>query len=244
MGNEKDADLARAWEENALDWARWARTPGHDSYWRFHRSRFLELVPPPGRLTLDLGCGEGRLSRDLRALGHRVAAIDASPTLARLAAEADPELEVHVADAAGLPLPDGAADLAVAFMSLQDMDDLDGAVREAARVLAPCGRFLAAVVHPLNSAGAFLGEEPDSAFAITDSYFERRRYSERMERDGLRMTFESRHWTFEDYFQCLRGAGFVVERVREIPDEGDARWRRIPLFLHLRATRANASQPG
>jgi 2-polyprenyl-3-methyl-5-hydroxy-6-metoxy-1,4-benzoquinol methylase len=51
------------------------------SYERFHRDRFLELVPQPGRLTLDIGCGEGRLSRDLNAHGHTVIRVDGSPTM-------------------------------------------------------------------------------------------------------------------------------------------------------------------
>ena len=178
-------ELRDAWEENALDWARWAREPGHDSYWHFHRARFLELVPPPGRLTLDLGCGEGRLARDLKGLGHRVVAVDSSPTLARLAAEADPELQVVVADAAALPFPDRAADVAVAFMSLMDMDDMEAAIAEAARVLERGGRFCVAVVHPINSAGQFASRDDDSPFVLEGSYFDRRRYSDRLERAGL-----------------------------------------------------------
>jgi hypothetical protein len=58
--------LRQAWDDQAENWLRWARTPGHDSYWRFHGRRFLELIPEPGRLTIDVGAGEGRLSRDLR----------------------------------------------------------------------------------------------------------------------------------------------------------------------------------
>src|SRR6266516_7187462 len=69
------------WERQAESWVRWAREPGHDSYWRFHRDRFLELLPPPGRLTVDVGGGEGRLARDLKAHGHTVLAIDRSPTM-------------------------------------------------------------------------------------------------------------------------------------------------------------------
>src|SRR6266508_1607388 len=141
--------LSDFWEGQAERWVRWAREPGHDTYRCFHRDRFLELVPPAGRLTVDVGCGEGRLARDLKALGHRVVAVDASPTLVLLAREADPELEVHLADAAELPLPDGHADLVVAFMSLGDIDDMAGAVREMARVLEPGGRLCVAVVHPI-----------------------------------------------------------------------------------------------
>jgi hypothetical protein len=53
--------LSEHWERHAADWTRWAREPGRDSYRRFHRDRFLVLVPAPGRLTLDVGCREGRL---------------------------------------------------------------------------------------------------------------------------------------------------------------------------------------
>src|SRR5205809_3093463 len=108
--------LRDAWEQHAPDWVRWAREPDHDSYWRFHRDRFLELVPPPGRLTLDIGCGEGRLTRDLTALGHRTIGIDASEGMIDAARAESPELELLHADAAHLPLDEGVADLAVAFM--------------------------------------------------------------------------------------------------------------------------------
>ena len=53
-------DLRAAWEMRAEQLIAWFRTPEHDSYWRYHREQFLELLPPPGRLTLDIGCGEGR----------------------------------------------------------------------------------------------------------------------------------------------------------------------------------------
>src|SRR5262249_30767550 len=153
------SDLRRAWEENARDFIEWARTPGHDSYWRFHRDLFLEIVPPPGRRTLDLGCGEGRLSRDLKRLGHDVVGVDASPTMVAAARDADPEIDVRLADAAALPFGDDSFDCVVAFMSLQDVDDFEGAIDEGARVLEPDGRFCIAIVHPLSSAGRFEGEE-------------------------------------------------------------------------------------
>jgi len=59
------------WEEQAKNWIAWARKPNFDSYWRY-RDEFFELVPPPGTATVDVGCGEGRVSRDLTARGHTV----------------------------------------------------------------------------------------------------------------------------------------------------------------------------
>jgi 2-polyprenyl-3-methyl-5-hydroxy-6-metoxy-1,4-benzoquinol methylase len=74
-------DLSESWETHAGEWITWARAAGHDSYWRFHRDQFLRLLPPPGRRTVDIGCGEGRLTRHLKSLGHAVVGIDASRSL-------------------------------------------------------------------------------------------------------------------------------------------------------------------
>lgn len=125
-----------AWEANAKDWIAWSRAPAHDSYWRFHRDAFLPLVPTPGRLTLDIGCGEGRVGRDLTRLGHQVIGIDGSPMMAKAAAtHPDSGEVVLLGDAAAPPLQDAIADCAVAFMSLQDIDQMEVAVKEIARVL-------------------------------------------------------------------------------------------------------------
>ena len=241
---EDATDLRGAWEANAADWVAVARAPGHDSYWLYHREQFLELLPPPGRLTLDVGCGEGRLSRDLKALGHSVAGVDASPTMVEAAAAADPSIDVHLADGADLPYLDGCADLVVAFMSLQDMTDAAEAIREAHRVLVPGGRFCFAIVHPLGSAGRFSGYEPDDPFVITGSYLARFRYRDSVERDGLKMAFESEHRPIQWYFAALESAGFLVERLREtelpehaVTEPRNRRWQRLPLFLHIRAVK-------
>ena len=235
------ADLRASWEENAKAFIEWARKPAFDSYWQFHRDQFLELLPPPCR-TLDLGCGEGRLSRDLKALGHDIVGIDASPTMVMAAREADPEIDVQLADAASLPLPDSSFDLVVSFMSLQDVDDYERAMGEAARVLVPSGRLCLAVVHPLNSAGSFEGDDADSPFVIRDSYLESSYYRDNVVRDGLEMKFVSAHRPLQAYSDALARAGFLIERLREtdVPEEairrpGSRRWQRLPLFLHVRA---------
>jgi ubiquinone/menaquinone biosynthesis C-methylase UbiE len=229
--------LRERWEEQAPNWIRWAREPGFDEYWRFHREALLASLPPPGRLTLDLGCGEGRVARDLRALGHRVIGVDPAPTMIAAARTADPEGEYLEADAAALPFQDGAADLAVAFMSLMDMDDMAGAVREVARVLGPSGLFVVAVVHPVNSAGRFLSREADAPYAIS-SYLGSRLYADEVERDGIELTFHSTHFTLEDYSRAFEAAGLAFTKVRELYDDENPRWSRVPLFLRWTAVRA------
>lgn len=233
--------LRDAWESEADHWLAWARAPGHDSYWRFHRDRFLELLPEPAGMTLDVGCGEGRLARDMTNRGYEVIGLDASPTMIGHAQAADPGGDYRVADGASLPFVDASISLVIAFMSLQDMDDMEGAVHEAARVLAPGGRLCVALVHPINSAGRFESRTLDAPFVLRESYFHLSRYSIEVERDGLRMTFNSYHRPLQAYTAALASAGLLVERFAEVADSsappGD-RWQRIPLFLHLRAIRA------
>jgi len=228
--------LVGAWEANADDWTVWARQPGHDSYWTFHRDVFLGLIPPPAGLALDVGCGEGRVARDLAEAGHRVVALDAAPTMARRAAEAGGLAGVLRADATALPVSDAAVDLVVAFMSLHDMDDMAGAVREIGRVLRPGGRLCFAVVHPLNEAGSFATDALDAEFVIAGDYFARRRTTWAQEKNGMRMTFEAMHRPIGDYFAALAAAGLRTEALREVR-AGGGRWRRIPWFVDARAVR-------
>jgi SAM-dependent methyltransferase len=240
-------ELSRAWDEHAEKWIAWARKPGHDSYWVFHRDVFLELVPPPSGQTLDLGCGEGRFSRDLAALGHDVVGVDASPALLAAARETAPEIEVHEADAAALPFEDASFGLVVGFMSLQDVENFEGAIRECGRVLSPGGRLCLAVVHPINSAETRRQEDGESPLVIEGSYLGSFSYAQTVVRDGLEMTFASVHRPLEAYTEALAGSGFVIERIREprLPDHAirrarSPRWQRFPLFLHVRALKPAA----
>jgi SAM-dependent methyltransferase len=233
-------ELSDAWGENAEDFIRWAREPGHDSYWQFHRDQFLPLLPEPPLRTLDLGCGEGRLTRHLAGMGYDVRGVDLQPAMIDAARRADPSMRFDLADAAALPYPDTSFDLVVAFLTLMDMDDMPGAVRESARVLVPGGRLCLAVVHPINAAGAF----EDLSFVISGSYLDSSIYREAASHNGLDMTFVGRHVPLETYVDALADAGFVIERLREptVPEhavhsECDRRWQRIPLFLHIRALR-------
>lgn len=233
--------LSDGWEQEAANWIRWARTPGHDSYWRFHRDQFLALLPAPGKLTIDIGCGEGRLPRDLKRLGYNVIGIDVTPALIDAARKLDPAGDYRCASATQLPLSDKSCDLVTAFMSLHDVDDLKTAVAEISRVLIDTGVAAIAIVHPLNSAGRFKDRSPTSPFLIENTYLGEFVYASDESRDGLRMTFHSRHRPIDTYSRALEAAGFVIEAVREhpVPDEAieserSKRWQRVPLFLHLR----------
>jgi SAM-dependent methyltransferase len=232
-----------SFEGQARSWLSWARTPDHDASWQYRDAFFDELLPPPGRLTLEVGCGEGRVARDLAAHGHTVVALDASPTLAATAAAADPAGSYLVADAAALPFGDSSFDLVVAYNSLMDVDDMPAAVAEAARVLQPGRPLCICVTHPIADAGRFQSTEPDAPFLIAGSYLGRHRVDEPFERNGLQMHFTGWRYPLEAYARALEDASLLIERLREpaapttalSTRTGYERWQRLPNFLHVRA---------
>ena len=57
------------------EWIAWARTPNHDAFWAY-RDFLLEFIGRGNSDALDVGCGEGRVSRELKALGYKVTACD------------------------------------------------------------------------------------------------------------------------------------------------------------------------
>jgi SAM-dependent methyltransferase len=240
--------LRDAWDTHAKEWIDWVRAPDQpDSYWRFHRKRFLPLVPTAGRLTLDIGCGEGRVARDLEKRGHKVLGVDWSFTMCQAAAThwEDP-CRVIVGDAAKLPLADASADCAVAFMSLQDIDDLLGAVKEIARVLADGRKLVLAIVHPMYSGGTFSpdGGTPDENFVIQRSYFQPELCISSDSRDSLTVTFYRQHRPLQAYAKALLEAGFSIDQLHELTDEDQGKpLHRVPMFLDILATRLPRERP-
>ncbi len=224
--------LRDRWDERARDWAAFARTPGHDIYHeQVNFPPFLDLLPPPGRRTLDLGCGEGRVGAELVRRGHELVGVDSSPRMVELARERH---EAAVADAAGLPFQDAAFDLVVAYMSLMNMDDIDAAVQEAARVLERGGRFCFATLHPVFVTGDWAEPGVEDSPLVIERYFDAPTKVWESDRAGIRMVFHDRRIPLGTYTHALERAGLLIESMREIPSR---RHPRFPLFLHVRTVK-------
>jgi ubiquinone/menaquinone biosynthesis C-methylase UbiE len=209
------------WVEEARAWAAWAKQ-GDDGF-----SEFRALVPPPGRATLDLGCGEGRFARALAADGHAVTGVDVSAELVELARADDPAGEYLVADAEALPFADATFDLVVAFNVLSCVGDLGQAVHETERVLSSGGRLCASVVHPMYTGG----RRADGAWAIGAEYMGEHLHRERVRRDAVELTFANVHRPLGAYTEALERSGLLIDALRE------QEWELVPMFLYLRATK-------
>jgi ubiquinone/menaquinone biosynthesis C-methylase UbiE len=230
---------AGEWEPDAEKWVSWARTPGFDAYWYFRDAFFDSILPAPGRRTLEIGCGEGRVTRDLVARGHTAVAVDTAVTLVRYAHDADTVGRYGVADSAVLPFPDGAFDVVVAYNALQVVGDMERTVAEAARVLTTGGALCACIAHPVTDLGDFT--EETARFMVRPDYRERRRVDQTEHVDGHTMTFRGWTYSLEHYSMALEAAGLRIDALREpspAADERYERWQSVPLFLNFRAVKS------
>jgi SAM-dependent methyltransferase len=200
-----------------------------------------------GRAVLDLGCGFGWFCRWARAQGAaRVRGIDVSENmLTRARAEtADPAIVYARADLENDALPDGPFDLAYGSLVLHYIEHLDrlfGAVRDA---LAPGGRFVFSVEHPIYTAPSRPGWVTLDGRGIwpVDSYLIEGTRST----DWLAKGVLKQHRTVGHYVTALLRHGFVLTHLEEWgPDDAQiaahpefADERHRPPFLLIGAARA------
>ena len=234
------------WRRIAREWSLWARTPGHDAFWAY-RGALAAFIGRGEGDALDLGCGEGRVSRELTALGWRVTATDIVAELVEAAAEAGSARAYAVADAAALPFPDGRFRLVTAYNLLMNVTDVPACVAEMGRVLAPDGTLVLSIVHPFFDRGTFSAPDPDAPLVIEGSYFGRQRFEAVEERAGLRMHFAGWSQPLEAYAAALEAAGLAITALREPRPDTERqdlqRAMRLPMFLWLKARRLPPGAP-
>lgn len=99
-----------------------------------------------GLRILDVGCGEGRLVRMLRARGAEPEGLDPVPRLIELARIRCPDAKWHLGRAEDLEL--SGFDWVVCYLSLIDVADLEQSVASCTRALKPGGRLLNITLSP------------------------------------------------------------------------------------------------
>ena len=185
---------------------------------------------------LDVGCGEGRFCRILKARGISVTGIDSSPPLLDAATRRDPSGEYHLASAEQLPFDDGCFDLVVSYMSLCDIPEFRAAISEMARVLAPTGTLLLANLSSMSTADPGIGwvrdENDQLMYWPIDRYLDE--FSMRSEWTGISII--NWHRPLSAYMSALLHAGLRLDFFDEPqPLGGDPerqeRYRRMPWFV-------------
>ena len=113
-------------------------TAGLDRRWR---KLAAEEVVWPGDRVLDACCGTGDLAVAAEQRGGRVVGLDFSEKMLERARKKSGAIEWVQGDALALPFGDGEFDAATVGFGVRNLADLEGGIRELARVLKPGGKL-------------------------------------------------------------------------------------------------------
>jgi ubiquinone/menaquinone biosynthesis C-methylase UbiE len=202
---------------------------------------------------LDVGCGEGQVARLAAVIPgiERVVGVDPTWAQLRVAAARGAQVGYARAGAAALPFPDSSFDAVVACLVFEHIDEVDAAIAEVGRVLAPGGRFLFFLNHPLL-------QTPGSGW-IDDRILEEQywRIGPYLTEDTTLEQVDNGVWIpfihrpLSRYVNAMVAAGLLVTRMEEpAPPPGFlaqaeeyAEAATIPRLLFLRAEKAGGGSP-
>ena len=223
--------MSNGWDQSAAAWI--ADQQGGGDFSRRHVMDAPMLARIRARqigTALDLGCGEGRFCRMMQGLGIATTGIDPTEALLTEARRRDPQGHYIRAGAEDLPFPDAHFDLVVSYLTFIDIQGIDAAITQSARVLKPGAIFLIANLTSFASAGGWTDEEPrrftmDGYLRERDSWAEWR---------GIRI--RNWHRPLSRYMQLLLAAGLNLTHFDEpAPLPADhpraERYRRAPWLM-------------
>ena len=208
--------FAGMFDQNAAQWAR--QEPMIRSDFTARPFVLQQLAPLAGKHVLDLGCGEGYVARLVAQAGAQsVFGIDISGEMvarAQAAARGAPcPMTFKSGDATNFrefPREQFDRVMAVFMVSYLSRAEMTEAFRTVRSRLAPGGRFIFTVPHPLlpyirpQEKPVYYDSKGRDYFAGVDESYEG--YIWR--RDGKAVPVSYMHKTFADYFNALAAAGF------------------------------------
>ncbi len=208
----------------------------------------LALEELAGRqVILDVGCGDGQISRALAAQGSHVVGIDPTQRHVDVATERGGGPSYLLGSASELPVPDSSQDAVVACLVFEHIDDMDSAVSEVARVLKTGGQFSFFLNHPLlqTPGSGWIDDhiiDPPEQYWRIGPYLVETESIEEVER-GVHIRFI--HRPLSRYINALIACGLTIERMLEpSPPQGFlnrapeyALAHTIPRLLYIRASK-------
>jgi SAM-dependent methyltransferase len=180
-----------------------------------------------GKVFLDFGCGAGRTTFFLKALGaEHVYGVDHDRNMLGLALAARPGGVEFFLISDAIPLPDEAADGAISltvFVEIRTMAAMSKACGEVARVLRRGSPFIMMSVSPMAFGHTFRSfgypaAEPLQSGDITTAI---------VAAPGGQFPIDDTYWTEEDYRGALAQAGFAVASVDYPRPRDHAAWSQI-----------------
>jgi SAM-dependent methyltransferase len=183
---------------------------------------------------LDIGCGEGQISRELiRAGARNVVGIDPTARQIEVAATRGGDVSYALSGADALPFADASFDAVLACLVFEHIDALDLAIREVARVLRPRGSFLFLLNHPLLQTpnSGWIDDQildPPEQYWRIGAYLDEAVTYEEVE-PGVRVRFV--HRPLSRYLNSLADAGLSLQHMHE-PAPPSGFLARSPDYAH------------
>lgn len=186
MDNLNTAD--GGWSKSAKAWIAAQGEMGDFSRREILDPALVDIIGPVnGRDILDVGCGEGRYTRTLSALGANVTGLDIVEEFIVRARHGHPDGNYIVGSAEELPFADRSFDLVLSYLSLVDVPDYKRAITEMCRVVKGDGRIVFVTVSNFNvtATGWVRDEQGRKLHRAVDDYMEERILD--LEWDGIRI---------------------------------------------------------
>ena len=214
MTAEQDDDL---WESHAGWWIE-GFTDGVDPEYTEQIIPLAQRELAGAMRVLDVGCGDGQISRVLSADGaSTVIGIDPTWNQLTVATERAGGPAYARSAAAQLPFADGTFDAVVACLVFEHIKDVDAAIAEVARVLQPGGKFAFFLNHPLLQTpnSGWIDDQiidpPEQYWRIGD-YLTEDETIEEVEKDVF---IPFIHRPLSRYVNALAANGLLIERMEE-----------------------------
>lgn len=150
-----EAKIVESWQRNAVPWTRTVRAGQIESR-RLVTDRAVvdAVLSRAPRTAIDIGCGEGWLTRALASQGIRMWSVDVIPALieqARAAGGGEFRTMSYAELARGGL--DAEADLAVCNFSLLGKESVEQVFSALSALLRPDGSFIVQTLHPPSACG-------------------------------------------------------------------------------------------
>lgn len=218
--------LSKAEWDKVAEW--WDAEAGNTGAWHqlhdIDPAIFQILGNVKNKKIIEIGCGNGYFAGLLAKRGAKVTAIDLSIKLLAFAIEREKTkplgIKYLVRDAANLHgIESNSFDIAVANMSLMDIADAEGAIKEVSRTLKKSGRFIFSITHPVfrdfRPHWVIIKEDGKKYFARAISkYLTSAAEKHILWASGVKTTIY--HRSVEAYFKYLRDANFLIGDFKEI----------------------------
>ena len=217
-----------------------------------------------GKDILEIGCGGGQNAIALAKWGAKSVGLDISEEQIKyakiLANKQRVKVSFHVGSMENMIMfSDEIFDIVLSSCAIGYSENYGQTFQEAFRVLRKGGLFVFCVVHPIANRGRAVRYGKRKLWGL-GNYFDRRRRTWAWKFEKVCTKFYGYHRTFQDYFNSIVAAGFMVMKILEpepfpldkmtkeekkkIPYywEGSEKeydiWRRIPYTLLFKAKKS------